>query len=357
VLFHEAIEDFSKRALGESFVRFARAAAKGHEGSIFVVSVVKGLKMDDSALIKAFVKADEPLGWYIAGMLSDRREAFDFCKKSAEGGCSWGQVEYGWCFEAGHFVEQDEKVYLEWLEKAAKQNNPDAMHRLGRWFGFEGGKNKEKALSYYRVAAELGWKTSMRSLAVMLRDGEGCAEDLKQATIWSAKGKSGMFWETLEDAKKAFLTGKTDAFGCDFNQFCYVLGWGLYWCLYRKEQWDPVSDTFKDFIDRCLDYYCSCVELQQKSVVEFLLCWNREVGVKDVGVLIGKMVWEGREDNLVKMFWMGRIIKKSEARNSFVLSRCLCLRNGDGDEREDAGEEGGEWGEEKFFVFSLFVFR
>jgi hypothetical protein len=29
------------------------------------------------------------------------------------------------------------------------------------------------------------------------------------------------------------------------------------------------------------------------------LFWNQTVGVKDVGVMIGKMVWEAREDNLV----------------------------------------------------------
>jgi hypothetical protein len=54
------------------------------------------------------------------------------------------------------------------------------------------------------------------------------------------------------------------------------------------------------FPDLCLDYYCFCVELQQKSIFTFLLCWNQTVGVKDVGVLIGKMVWAGREDNLLK---------------------------------------------------------
>jgi hypothetical protein len=79
------------------------------------------------------------------------------------------------------------------------------------------------------------------------------------------------------------------------------LGWGLYWYEYESVSCD-VRETVKGFYEQCLDYYCSCVELQQKSVVEFLLCWNQIVGVKDVGVLIGKMVWAGREDNLVKMF-------------------------------------------------------
>jgi hypothetical protein len=32
------------------------------------------------------------------------------------------------------------------------------------------------------------------------------------------------------------------------------------------------------------------------------LCWNQTVGIKDVGVLIGKMVWEEREDNIWEKF-------------------------------------------------------
>jgi TPR repeat protein len=31
------------------------------------------------------------------------------------------------------FVEKDKKAYFEWLEKAASQNNPSAMHWLGLW--------------------------------------------------------------------------------------------------------------------------------------------------------------------------------------------------------------------------------
>jgi hypothetical protein len=34
----------------------------------------------------------------------------------------------------------------------------------------------------------------------------------------------------------------------------------------------------------------------------FLWFWNRVVGVKDVGVMIGKMVWNGREACLIKQF-------------------------------------------------------
>jgi hypothetical protein len=231
------------------------------------------------------------------------KEQFDFYKKSAEGGCSWGQVQYGTYFSYGQFVEKDEKVYVEWLEKAVKQNNPMAMDWLGDWFRHEElGDEKEKAVSYFRAAAELGWRDLMDSLAEMLKNGDGCARDLRQAVIWSAKGDCDVFWDLLGDAKGALEGGATEDLDCDFDQLCFALGWGLYWYQYEMGSWKDRSSIDKAFGNRCLDYYCSCVELQQKSIFTFILCWNRATGVKGPGQMIAQMVWEGRGNTLVKAF-------------------------------------------------------
>jgi hypothetical protein len=137
-------------------------------------------------------------------------------------------------------------------------------------------------------------------LAEMLRDGEGCAKDLRQAVIWSALGgESYEFWDLLVDALES---GSTESLECDFDQLCYLLGWGLYWYQYGSEKWNEHDDEIKAFGERCLDYCCCCVELQQKSNFTFLLCWNRTTGVKPPGQMIAEMVWEGRQGNLVKTF-------------------------------------------------------
>jgi TPR repeat protein len=283
----------------KSFPFFERAAAKGHEESIWILSVWKDVEMKYGVLMEAFVKTAEPLGWWFAGRLSeDERERFDFFKKSAEAGCSWAQVSYGGYFRRGEFVEQDNKVYVEWLERAANQNSPDAMHLLGKWFRNDG-DDKEKAVMYYGAAAELGWKVSMNSLAQMLRDGEGCAKDLRQVAIWGAKANLYIFWDVFAIAGRALGTEELD---CDFDQLCYALGWGLYWYEYGSGRWEYQKNKNKLFDNYCLDYFCSCVEFQRESIFTFLLYWNRVVGVKDVGAMIGKMVWEGREENLVKSF-------------------------------------------------------
>jgi TPR repeat protein len=299
------MEEFApQKGLNEQFNRFETAAAKGHEESMWILSVVKDMKMEKSALKEVFAKTEEPLGWFMAGEISDDgREQFDFYKKSAEGGCSWGQVRYGRYFNFGNFVEKDDNMFVEWLEKAANQNNPKAIEVLGYWFGWGSGNDKNKAVSYFRAGAELGCEMSMKDLAYMLKVGEGCAKDLRQAVIWYAKVSSGYaFWNVLDETLRACESGATEKLDCNFNQLCYSLGWGLYWYQFGTWHWNNQGNKARTLGNRCLDYYCSCVELQQKSIFTFLLCWNQTAGVKDVGVLIAQTVWEEREGSLLKAF-------------------------------------------------------
>jgi hypothetical protein len=58
---------FDREELEESFQLFERAAAKGNEESIWICKrVVKDVYMGVIAWKKAFVKSEEPLGWYFA---------------------------------------------------------------------------------------------------------------------------------------------------------------------------------------------------------------------------------------------------------------------------------------------------
>jgi TPR repeat protein len=288
--------------LKQQFLCFERAAAKGHEESIWITSVVKDVAMEWDALKEAFAKTETPLGRYFAGKLSGGRERFDLYKKSAEAGCSWAQLEYGWYFKTGYIVEKNMSVYLEWEEKAANQNNPQAMFHLGYWCQFDV-DDDDKAFPYFLAAAELGWKKSMSWLANMLMEGEGCAKDWRQALIWSAKGNASVFQRILDEAKRKSEGKAAEDLDCNASQLCYTMGWALFWSIHGDERWNGLTDTDKTFGNRCLDYYCACIELQQKSLFTFLLCWNQMAGgVKGPGQMIAKMVWEGREDNLVKVF-------------------------------------------------------
>jgi hypothetical protein len=307
VLFHDGVQKLICWDLDESYELFKRAAAKGHKESIWILSVLKDLEMEKSAWKEAFAKTEEPLGYFFAGGLSGGRERFDFYKKSAEAGCSWGQLGYGQYFkdQNGVFVEKDDKVYVEWIEKAANQNNPQAMRWLGDCFGYP---NQEKEISYYRAGAELGWKSCMDILAAMLmkKGVRGCVKDLRQAVIWGARANSEAFSWALMHARGENVV---EHFDWNFDQLCYSLGWGLYWHMYDIGDRDvPRSDYLTTALgNHYLDYYCSCVELQQKSIFQFLHFWNRTTGVKGLGRMIAQMVWEGRAENL-----LGRFVESEE---------------------------------------------
>jgi TPR repeat protein len=306
ILFHEAMCFFGGfQGHQESIKAFEPAAEKGHELSIWILSVAKGIESDQSALKLAFAQTDTPVGLYLAGKLAQYEDRVEFFRKSAEEGCSWGQVGFGELFYHSLFSSQlygDVIMdgYTEWLEKAAKQNNPEALEKLGAFFYKKG--RHEEARTYLEAAAAMGWKRAPEVLAQMLRKGEGGGKDWRRAALLSAAGGFyDLFWDILGDCLFAIEEKRASDLGCDFNRLCYSLGCGLYWNVYGSASWRTQYDAIKKaFANLCLRYYCTCVELQRKSIFTFLWHWNQTSGgVKDVGAMIARMVWDQREDQFV----------------------------------------------------------
>jgi hypothetical protein len=257
--------------------------------------------MKERAWKEAFAKTETPLGWYIAGKFSAwlSRERFDLLKKSAEAGCSWAQIDFGeyFQFSSSEFTEKDENAHGEWLKKAAAQDNRWAVFQLGVWFDHQ--SEPKEAYSYFLRASELGHRFSNFCLGEKCILGDGCDQDLRQGLIWSAQSDDDSHvWMELKSVALAYLADEMEN---NFNEVCHALGWGLYWYLYGISNCKDGDEYVQAFGGRCLEYYCSCVELQQKSIFTFLWFWNRTTGIKDPGQMIGKMVWEGRADNVVKL--------------------------------------------------------
>jgi hypothetical protein len=89
VLFHEAMEEFNRNRLKQSLELFERAAAKGHEESIWIVSVMKDVEMEWNAVKEAFAKTEEPLGLYFAGWLSEEKEQLTFTRRVRREDVAW----------------------------------------------------------------------------------------------------------------------------------------------------------------------------------------------------------------------------------------------------------------------------
>jgi len=258
------------------------------------------------AVRKAFAATKCPLGNYWAGELTchwKSRKAFEYFRKSYEGGYSWSHVWFVDYIEEGLFVEKDYKVYVKLLHESASQHNPEALYWLGDWYrNWDGTEKYEKARSYILQAAELGWKDAMDWLADGSYLGRGGEKDLIQSVRWSWAGSAYAFWTILSDASQAWRHGMIGELGCDFSLLAMELGKGLFWYGWGSFGWEGLEDEDMEFGELCLDYYCEMTELQQDAIFLFLQFWNGMTRVKGPGVAIAKMAWEARNNHMPKKF-------------------------------------------------------
>jgi TPR repeat protein len=272
---------------------FQRAALKGHEEAVWIWRALEEAMPEFCmfnrvlSLQRKFEASEGgPLAWYITGELTDGAEypglRFDFLQKGKE--CSWGELAHAELFREGFgaFAKKDESFYLKTVEKHAAEKHPHALYLLGESYG-----HGVEALGYFREAERLGWQPAAGKIAALVTE-------KREQIRWSAIANDvGKFWGFLIEIWEA---------GEGEDQVVYALGWGCYWHMYFVEDAPYRRGDHEMFAVASLKYYCSCVELQQDSIFTFLMFWNQSVGVKEVGQMIGQMVWEGREDNLVKEF-------------------------------------------------------
>jgi TPR repeat protein len=71
-------------------------------------------------------------------------------------------------------VEKDEKEAVRWFQKAADQEYPPALHRLGNCYLQGAGVDRDivQAMRYYRKAADLKYQPSIEVLH-KLEEGSG----------------------------------------------------------------------------------------------------------------------------------------------------------------------------------------
>lgn len=305
------------------FEPFKKSAQKNHKESLWILNIVKDVKNcnyqnEDVSLDKlthSFATTPctvhEGLGWYFAGWFSiyNSVEKFNFYKMSSDSGYSWAQVEYSeyFCYNyPPRFVERNLETYKELLLKAAAQNNPKAYYKLyGYGFCFV---NDSSHLDCAVRAAELGCIS--HDLCYHRTEKQNLIQGLK----WIAQTKpKGQFLFILRDALKAMHSDTTVDLlpiirryifeNNNLNKLIMELGKCVYWWHIYLDNDDKCDDKFDDSkfynsvkscAKKCLDYYCLCIDLQQESIFLFLHFWNKNTNIKDVGKMIGKLVWNDR---------------------------------------------------------------
>ncbi|EIW86279.1 HCP-like protein [Coniophora puteana RWD-64-598 SS2] len=135
------------------------------------------------------------------------RDSAVYFEQSAtvQGGCGVGMLMWGLALRHGWGCQKNEKVGFKWLTKAAESAVGDlesaregldirvvktelvlAIYEVGQCFfqGWGVTKDQKMAVSYYRVAANLGDADAQQDLAFCLANGKGCKKDKKEAAKW-----------------------------------------------------------------------------------------------------------------------------------------------------------------------------
>ena len=141
-------------------------------------------------------------------------------------------------YENGYGVTKDEKKGVMYEKKAAGLGSAKAQYYLGGTYynGYGGeAKNLSKAVEWYRKAAEQGYKYAQKSLGRCYYYGNGVTEDSNKALEWFNKaqknGENCCFWigkcyQQLKNYTKAmeyFRKGEAE------DKYCSLaLGWMYY---------------------------------------------------------------------------------------------------------------------------------
>jgi hypothetical protein len=181
-----------------------------------------------------------------------------------------------------------------WAEKSAAQGERDGFYLLGRYYrdGIGCQKGMERAKENYLFAAELGRVNAMVCWGVMHDKYD------PQQLVWlgraASSGESGAFLREMRDQIHKFGSGT------GLTKVVFVIGRALNGQIDNKER--TVFGSYYDFetcigpANQALRFYNFQLQSYQKAVDSWTIIGLRNNVVKDVRKMIGKIIWDAREE-------------------------------------------------------------
>ena len=156
----------------------------------------------------------------------DVNEAYKWLKKGAELGnplCQWlwgSTYHYG---EDGFPVNVNQAIY--WLEKAANQNQDDAMAELGELYqdGELVKRDIEKTIYWYQKAAELKNEIAIERLAMMYHSGDGV--DVNKEKAFKLMKEAASLGNPTAQMKTGIMY--KEGIGCEKDRYAAIHWWNI----------------------------------------------------------------------------------------------------------------------------------
>jgi hypothetical protein len=184
---------------------------------------------------------------------------------------------------------------FQWGQKSAAQGERDGFFRLGWWYQYGNGceKDEERVKEFYLIAAELGFVKGMVYVGLLLGK-----FDL-QRSAWLGKaavnGSPLSFLSEMREQLRNFDYGRGG-----HGNVIFAIGR----VLKGRNDYDKRSifreviqfDTFIGPANQALEFYNLQLRLYRKAVDTWTLVGIRNKAVKDIRKMIAQMIWDSREE-------------------------------------------------------------
>jgi hypothetical protein len=189
---------------------------------------------------------------------------------------------------------EDEECFL-WAEQSAAQGERDGFYNLGQCFrdGIGCEKDVQRAKENFLEASEVGDVNAMGSLAGLLD------KDDPQRVFWFARaaasnGEYVYFLNEVSDQVRNFGSGTGHA------KVVFASGRALKGHIENERRTIFREgfnfDTYIDPANQALHFYEFQLRSNRKAVDSWTIIARRDKVVKDIRKMIGKMIWDAREE-------------------------------------------------------------
>jgi hypothetical protein len=263
------------------------ASVCGHPNAVWLTKLFGGRDIASREEARRLFLSckNDPRALCFAGFLGV--DDFEEIRRAADLGDAFAQAWMAW--------QSDGEESFRWAEESAAQGERDGIYNFGYCFRVGTGceQDAERAKAHYLVAAELG------HVYAMVDVGKLFAKNDPRRFIWlgraAANGDSCSFLSEMRHQIHNF------GFGTGHANLVFVIGRAMKGHIDNEERtiFGRSVSNFNACIDlsnEALNFYEFQLQSYRKAVDSWTIVGLKNRVVKDIRKMIGKMIWDAREE-------------------------------------------------------------